>query len=112
MALDAATFDLIEPWAAQGYLPNLAKLMAEGARSRLASTLQPTTAPAWVTFMTGMNQGRHGLYDFVRRRADSYSLDVTNSSHIAAPLMFETLSQLGRRVITVNIPYTYPTAPC
>ncbi len=111
IGLDAATFDLIEPWAQQGYLPNLARLMTEGAHGRLASTLQPATAPAWVTFMTGMNQGQHGLYDFVRRRADSYSLDVTNSSHIAAPLMFETLSRLGQRVITVNIPYTYPPRP-
>jgi len=47
--------------------PEPARLMAEGARGRLASTLQPTTAPAWTTFMTGLNQGQHGLYDFVRR---------------------------------------------
>ena len=40
-----------------------------------------------------------------------YNLDVTNSSHIVAPLMFETLSRLGQRVITVNIPYTYPPRP-
>ena len=111
IGLDAATFDLIEPWVQQGYLPNFARLMTEGAHGRLASTLQPTTAPAWTTFMTGMNQGKHGLYDFVRRRPDSYSLDVTNSSHIEAPLMFETLSALGKRVITVNIPYTYPPRP-
>lgn len=111
IGLDAATFDLIDPWIKQGYLPNIARLMAEGAHGRLASTLQPATAPAWVTFMTGMNQGQHGLYDFVQRKADSYSLEVTNSSHIAVPLMFETLSQLGQRVITVNIPYTYPPRP-
>lgn len=111
IGLDSATFNLIEPWAAQGLLPNLARLMRDGAHGRLASTLQPTTAPAWVSFMTGMNQGKHGLYDFVRRRADKYSLDVTNGSHVAAPLMFETLSQLGRRVITVNIPYSYPPRP-
>jgi predicted AlkP superfamily phosphohydrolase/phosphomutase len=111
IGLDSATFDLIEPWVAQGLLPNLARLMQEGAYGRLASTLQPTTAPAWVSFMTGMNQGKHGLYDFVRRRADKYSLDVTNGSHVAVPLMFETLSQLGRRVITVNIPYSYPPRP-
>jgi predicted AlkP superfamily phosphohydrolase/phosphomutase len=111
IGLDSATFNLIEPWAAQGLLPNLARLMQTGSTGRLASTLQPTTAPAWVTFMTGMNQGKHGLYDFVRRRADKYSLDVTNGSHVAAPLMFETLSRLGRRVITVNIPYSYPPRP-
>jgi predicted AlkP superfamily phosphohydrolase/phosphomutase len=111
IGLDSATFNLIEPWVAQGLLPNLARLMRAGAHGRLASTLQPTTAPAWVTFMTGMNQGKHGLYDFVRRRAGKYSLDVTNGSHVAAPLMFETLSQLGRRVITINIPYSYPPRP-
>jgi predicted AlkP superfamily phosphohydrolase/phosphomutase len=111
IGLDSATFNLIEPWVAQGLLPNLARLMQDGAYGRLASTLQPTTAPAWVTFMTGMNQGKHGLYDFVRRRADKYSLEVTNGSHVAAPLMFETLSQLGQRIITVNIPYSYPPRP-
>ena len=111
IGLDAATFDLIEPWIERGYLPNLARLMKDGTYGQLASTLQPLTAPAWVSFMTGMNQGQHGLYDFVRRKADNYSLEVTNSSHIAAPLMFETLSRLGQRVITVNIPYTYPPRP-
>jgi predicted AlkP superfamily phosphohydrolase/phosphomutase len=111
IGLDSATFNLIEPWVAQGLLPNLGRLMQAGTSGRLASTLQPTTAPAWVTFMTGMNQGKHGLYDFVRRRAGKYSLDVTNGSHVAAPFMFETLSQLGRRVITVNIPYSYPPRP-
>ncbi len=108
IGLDSATFDLIEPWAAQGYLPNLSRLMAEGARSRLASTLQPTTAPAWTTFMTGLNQGQHGLYDFVRRRAGSYGIEVTNSTHVHAPLLFEVVSRLGKQVISVNMPYTFP----
>ena len=28
IGFDGATFDLIRPWAAEGYLPNLARLMA------------------------------------------------------------------------------------
>jgi len=108
IGLDSATFDLIEPWAAQGYLPQLARLMAEGAHGPLASTLQPTTAPAWTTFMTGVNQGQHGLYDFVRRRAGSYNVEVTNSTHVKAPTFFEIASQYGQRVISVNMPYTFP----
>ena len=108
IGLDGGTFDLIEPWAAEGYLPNLARLMSGGCRGCLASTLQPTTAPAWVTFMTGVNQGKHGLYDFVRRRSDGYNLEVTNASHIGAPTIFDIASQLGCRVISVNVPYTFP----
>ena len=111
IGVDAATFDLIEPWVAAGHLPNLARLMASGSCGRLQSTLQPATAPAWVTFMTGVNQGRHGLYDFVRRRADSYAVEVTNSSHVGAPTLFELLSQAGKRVISVNVPYTSPPRP-
>jgi len=108
IGLDGATLNLIKPWSYQGQLPNLSRLMAQGCYGTLASTLQPTTAPAWVTFMTGMNQGKHGLYDFVRRRSDSYNLQVTNSSHISASTMFEVASQHGKRVITVNVPYTFP----
>jgi predicted AlkP superfamily phosphohydrolase/phosphomutase len=58
--MDGATLDLIEPWARAGDLPNLATLMAQGSSGRLASTLQPVTAPAWCTFMTGTNQGNGG----------------------------------------------------
>lgn len=111
IGLDGGTFDLIEPWAAEGDLPNLAGLMASGCRGRLASTLQPTTAPAWVTFMTGVNQGQHGLYDFVRRQRDSYNLEVTNASHIAAPTLFDLVGQAGLKVIAVNVPYTFPVHP-
>jgi predicted AlkP superfamily phosphohydrolase/phosphomutase len=111
IGLDSATFDLIEPWAAQGYLPQLARLMAEGSHGPLASTLQPTTAPAWTTFMTGVNQGEHGLYDFVRRRADSYNVEVTNSTHVKAPTFFEIASRYGQHVISVNMPYTFPPRP-
>jgi predicted AlkP superfamily phosphohydrolase/phosphomutase len=63
IGLDGATFDLIEPWARGGFLPNLARLMQDGSRGHLLSTLHPLSAPAWATFLTGVNQGKHGLYD-------------------------------------------------
>ena len=109
IGLDGGTLDLIVPWADQGRLPNLASLMREGAYGRLRSTLQPVTAPAWTTFMTGVNQGKHGLYDFVRRRPGTYKLEVTNASMIAAPTLFDMLGQSGGRTIALNVPYTYPT---
>ncbi len=111
IGVDGATFDLIDPWVAEGYLPNIGRLTSMGCRGRLLSTIQPATAPAWVTFMTGVNQGKHGLYDFVRRQSSGYNLEVTNASHVYAPTIFEIASQLGRRVITVNVPYTFPPRP-
>jgi predicted AlkP superfamily phosphohydrolase/phosphomutase len=108
IGLDGATFDLVRPWAAEGHLPNLARLVAEGSRGPLASTLQPATAPAWATFMTGMNQGKHGLYDFVQRREGSYDLELTHGGHVRAPTIFETA---GLRAVALNVPYTFPPRP-
>ncbi len=96
---------------AAGYLPNLSRLMSGGCHGPLASTLQPVTAPAWTTFMTGTNQGQHGLYDFVRRRTGTYKLEVTNASMIAVPTMFDLVGDSGLRVATLNVPYTFPPRP-
>ncbi len=71
IGIDGATFDLIQPWAEAGDLPNLARLMAEGVHGLLESTLPPVTSPAWPTFATGKNPGKHSVFDFIRPMAAS-----------------------------------------
>jgi predicted AlkP superfamily phosphohydrolase/phosphomutase len=113
VGLDGATFDLIRPWAAAGQLPNLARLMQEGVHGELRSTLPPVTSPAWPSFMTGMNPGQHGVFDFIRsRRGDGPGgFDMVNASHIAAKTLWQRLSEAGRRVGVVAVPVTYPPRP-
>lgn len=108
VGLDGATFDLIRPWIAEGRLPNLAQLIKDGCSGPLRSTIQPTTAPAWTTFLTGVNQGKHGLYDFVTRRHESYNLEITSAAHIKAPSIFDFIGQQGGKIVGINIPYTAP----
>lgn len=111
IGVDGATLDLILPWVEQGYLPNFKRLLEHGYWGRLRSTIQPTSAPAWVTFMTGVNQGQHGLYDFVRRRPNTYTVEMTNASHISTDSIYELVSRAKRHVVTVNVPYTSPPFP-
>lgn len=111
IGLDGATFDLITPWANQGFLPHLSRFMKEGTYGPLMSTIQPTTAPAWTTCITGVNQGKHGLYDFVRRRPNSYNLEVTNATQVIAPNIFDIAGQHHNRIVAINIPYTFPLRP-
>ena len=59
VGLDGATLDLIAPWAADGRLPALARLMRAGAWGPLRSTVPPATFPAWTSLVTGVNPGRH-----------------------------------------------------
>ncbi len=48
-------------------LPNLAVLRRQGGFRRLATTIPPQSPVAWSTFITGMDPGGHGVFDFVHR---------------------------------------------
>ena len=111
IGLDGATFDLIKPWAAEAYLPNLNKIMQEGAHGDVGSTLPPMTAPAWTAFATGCNPGKHRLYDWIAREPDSYRFTPVTALDGKAPTIYSLLSQYGRKVVALNIPMTYPPTP-
>jgi len=108
IGLDGGTLDLIEPWVRDGQLPHLARLMGGGCCGRLLSTLQPITAPSWASFLTGVNQGKHGLYDFIRRQPGTYRLELTNATHIGCPTILDIAGQFDRKVAAVNVPMTFP----
>ncbi len=111
IGLDAATFDLIRPWAQDGRLPNLARLLAEGVSGGLASVPNLNSIPSWTTFMTGMNPGKHGLYWFYERRPDSYAFRFMNGADIHVPRFWDYASAAGLRVAAINVPMTYPAQP-
>lgn len=106
IGFDGATFDLIRPWSAEGYLPHLAALMRDGVSADLASTLPPVTSPAWPTFMTGVNPGKHGVFDFIQPHGENFTL--VNSTRIRQPTLWRRLSDMGYRVGVLNVPVTYP----
>lgn len=106
IGIDGATFDLVRPWVQQGQLPNLARLIQGGVSADLASTLPPVTSPAWPTFMTGSNPGKHGVFDFIQPQGADFSL--VNSTKIRQPTIWQRLSNAGLRVGVLNVPVTYP----
>ena len=106
LGLDGATFDLLEPMAAEGRIPTLARLMEGGARGVLESTLPPVTIPAWVSMMTGKNPGRLGLYDLLRRV--EYWVEPNESCFKESNPIWRTLNRHGLKTGILNVPGTYP----
>lgn len=111
IGLDAADFDLIEPWVAAGYLPNIARLLRGGTYAPMRSTLPVMSPPAWTSLISGLNPGKHGIYDFVRLLPGSYRLTSTRRDQTSFKTIFDYASEHGRHVIALNIPLTYPPAP-
>lgn len=108
IGLDAATLDLMAPWMEEGLLPHLKQLKEQGACGELRSSTPPLSPPAWSSFITGKNPGKHGIFDFVVHKPASYELLYTNGGMIREPSLWKLLSQAGKKVAVVNVPMTYP----
>jgi predicted AlkP superfamily phosphohydrolase/phosphomutase len=48
-------------------LPNLNRLRRNGEFKRLGTTVPPQSPVAWSSFITGMDPGGHGIFDFLHR---------------------------------------------
>lgn len=106
LGLDGATWDVLDPLGAR--LPHLTRLWREGVRAPLNSTRPPMTLPAWSSVLTGVNPGRHGILDFVRRVPGTYRLELLNATHRRVPTLHQLLSTRGRRVASIAVPTTWP----
>ncbi len=104
--LDGATFRLLTPWMDAGHLPRLRAIRDAGVSGLLESSIPPVTAPAWQCFMTGKNPGKHGVHYWLRRKADSY--EETPVTTMDGRALWEYLSDAGKRVCVLNVPFTWP----
>lgn len=98
-------------WMDAGLLPSLASLRARGCFLPCASTRPPVTYPAWTTCVTGVNPGRHGIFDFTEIAPGRRELRFVNSSFRRAPALWNILSDAGRRCCVLGVPGTYPPEP-
>ncbi len=107
ITIDGGTWDVFDRY--EHVMPTLSGLRQSCASGVLMSTWPPITAPAWSTFLTGVGPGRHGCYFFTT--FEEGKLRVLNSKSIQVPTIYEMLSALSRRVVSLNVPMTYPPRP-
>jgi len=72
LGLDGLDHGLTERLLSDGKLPNLAALRDQGDFKALASTLPPISPVAWSTFQTGVNPGKHNIFDFLTPDEHTY----------------------------------------
>lgn len=124
IGLDGASFTSIRPMASSGIMPTLARLLEEGFVATLHSTIPPVSAPAWSTFLTGKNPGKHGVYQFYDinpRSAGSLGIGeqtylaipgvVVNTHSIRSDKLWDWLGRAGKRLAVLNLPMAYPPIP-
>jgi predicted AlkP superfamily phosphohydrolase/phosphomutase len=100
LGLDGLDPRLTEQFMAEGKLPNLARLKAQGSYSRLRTTFPALSPVAWSTFATGVNPAKHNIFDFLNRNMKSYVPELA-----AARVQNNTrILKLGRLRIPLSRP--------
>jgi predicted AlkP superfamily phosphohydrolase/phosphomutase len=100
-------FDGLDPilcntFMEQGAMPNLKRLSQTGSYRTLKTTTPAISPVAWSTFSTGVNPGKHRIFDFFTRDPNNY-LPVLSSASI-------TTSTRDIKIGPVKIPIRKATA--
>jgi predicted AlkP superfamily phosphohydrolase/phosphomutase len=115
IGMDGATFKILDDLTnttedKQPVMPFLSSIYEEGVRSKLLSTPNPLTPPAWVSLMTGRSPGNHGIFDFIRaeERGNDIFFTLYDSRDSKAETIWSIASRQGKRIAALNFPFTAP----
>lgn len=100
LGLDGMEPSLAERFMAEGKMPNLTRLAEMGTFARLGTTMPPLSPVAWSSFLTGVNPGKHNIFDFLTRDPKTY-LPNLSSVQIREPTRSLCI---GRYVIPLSKP--------
>ncbi|MCI0527323.1 MAG: alkaline phosphatase family protein, partial [Nitrospira sp.] len=84
LGLDGLDPVALEEFMEQGHLKNFSKLKEMGSYQRLQTTIPSISPVAWSSFITGVNPGRHNIFDFLSRDPKSY-LPYLSSARTGKP---------------------------
>ena len=109
VGLDGASPDPLFRLARKDVLPTLNGIMRGGAYGKLKSTIPPITCPAWVSSITGVNIGKHGIHDFfLSVDINKKEIVFANSRKRKAEAVWNLLSSADKKVVVLNFPVSYP----
>ncbi len=71
IGIDGMDYALSRKLMDEGHLPNLARLEQMGGFQALGTSVPPQSPVAWSNFITGLDSGGHGIYDFIHRNPET-----------------------------------------
>ena len=111
LGLDGLGLGLLERLLACKAMPGLSELLGRGSLRRMRSVIPTVSSVAWASYATGVNPGMHNLFGFVDRSPNPFEIFIPNGAHLRHETIWEALSRSGKRVVSLNVPTSYPPRP-
>ncbi len=80
LGIDGMDPQLLSRFVAEGIMPNFEKFIAGNHCGNLRTTMPPQSPVAWSSFISGMNPGGHGIFDFIHRDPATLAPYLSTSS--------------------------------
>jgi predicted AlkP superfamily phosphohydrolase/phosphomutase len=100
VGFDGLDPEIVDRMKAEGKLPNLSSLIEKGSFKRMRSTCPPISPVAWSSFSTGVNPGKHNIFDFLAPERSNY-MSKLSSADIRPPTKW---LPLGKYRLPLNKP--------
>ena len=91
IGFDGLDYDLLQKMMAEGRVPNFERLATTGTFDQLGTSVPPQSPVAWSNFITGMDSGGHGIFDFIHRDPKTLVPYLSTSRSIAGDPTFNVL---------------------
>ncbi len=105
IGIDGLDYFIVKEMIENGDLPNIKSLSYSDEPHKISVTLPHVSACVWTTYTTGVNPGRHGIFDFFKTGSVT---DLNNSHDVKVPTLWDIFSNHGLKSLVVNVPLTYP----
>lgn len=111
IGLDGGDWQLLDDDIARGLMPNLARLVHEGASGTLTTEHPPLSAILWTTMMTGVSPIEHQVLDFTHFNRTTGKKEPITSTERKAPAIWNMETMAGKSVAVFGLWATYPAEP-
>ncbi len=98
LGIDGMDYAVTRRLIDEGRLPNLARMERSGGFTPLQTAVPPQSPVAWSDFITGMDSGGHGIFDFLHRDPDTMFPYLSTSQAVGT----ERTMKIGRYQIPLE----------
>jgi predicted AlkP superfamily phosphohydrolase/phosphomutase len=102
LGFDGMDPTLVGKWMREGKLPHFKRLADEGGMYPLATTHSPESPTAWASFATGVNPGKHNIYDFLVRDTNTYLPDLGMVRREPARFLFDYVPYSKPKILSIR----------
>lgn len=111
VGLDGADWELLDEYLGRGLMPNLARLVREGASGEVTTDHPPLSPIVWTTMMTGASPVEHQILDFVHFNPASGVKEPITSSERRVPAVWNMETMAGKSAAVFGLWATWPAEP-